>query len=161
MNSIQLSNKPQILEFFIYNRSGVCLLHLDFQNEQNLITNKALETTKEKTNENRHKLIFGLLFSMKSFVKNISPNRSVDFFKSYATSNYKLHYSEFLNGLRFVCVTTLIKGDLTSNLKEIYSAFYVNFVSKNILMNKDEPFKNELFMELTYNYLNNLNSTLN
>ena len=157
MNALQSSSKLQILEFFIFNRSGICLLHLDFQNDQNTITNKALESNKEKTNENRYKLIFGLLFSMKSFVKNISPNRTVDFFKSFATSNYKLHYTEFLNGLRFVCITTVIKGDLTANLKEIFSAYYVNFVSKNILMNKDEPFKNELFIELTYNYLNNLN----
>ncbi len=157
MNALQASSKLQILEFFIFNRSGICLLHLDFQNDHNTITNKALELDREKTNENRYKLIFGLLFSMKSFVKNITPNRTVDFFKSFTTSNYKLHYAEFLNGLRFVCITTLIKGDLTSNLKEIFSAFYVNFISKNVLINKEEPFKNELFIELTYNYLNNLN----
>jgi hypothetical protein len=158
MNTIQTSNKLQILEFFIFNRSGICLLHLDFQNNQNLIVNKALESDGDKANEHRYKLIFGLLFSMKSLVKNVSPNKSVDYFKSFSTSNYKLHYAEFLNGIRFVCITTLIKGDLNANLKEIFSAFYVNFVSKNILMNKEEPFKNELFIELTYNYLNNLNS---
>jgi len=158
MNTNLTSNKIQILEFFIFNRSGTCLLHLDFQNDQNKIVNKALEFEKDKTNEHRYKLIFGLLFSMKSLVKNVSPNRTVDYFKSFSTSIYKLHYAEFLNGVRFICISNLIKGDLTSNLREIFSAFYVNFVSKNILMNKDEPFKNELFIELTSNYLNSLNS---
>ena len=161
MNNPQSPNKLQILEFFIFNRYGICLLHLDFQNEQNTMTNRALESDKEKNNENRYKLMFGLLFSMKSFIKSISPNKSVDYFKSFSTSNYKLHYAEFLNGLRFICLTTQIKGDLTSNLNEIFSAYYVNFVSKNFLINKDEPFKNELFIELTHNYLNNLNSTVN
>jgi hypothetical protein len=97
---------------------------------------------------------------MKSFVKNISPNRNMDFFKSFVTSNFKLHYVEFLNGLRFIITSTAIKADLPQAIKDIYAAFYVNFISKNILINKEEPINNDLFMELVSNYLNSLNSSL-
>jgi hypothetical protein len=114
----------------------------------------------DKNIENRYKLIFGLLFSMKSFVKNISPNKNFDFFKSFLTSNYKIHYVEFLNGLRFVIISTPIKMDLSQTLKDIYAAFFVNFISKNILINKEEQINNELFIELVSSYLNSLNSTV-
>jgi len=152
--------KFAILEFLIFNRSGVCLLHLDLQDELSNIFNRALTMDSDRKNEHRYKLIFGLLFSMKSFVKNISPNKTFDFFKSFTTQNYKLHYVEFLNGLRFVVLTTPTKLDMTQYLKEIFSAYYVNFISKNIFINKDEPIKNEIFLELVTNYLNNLNSTI-
>jgi hypothetical protein len=154
------SNNPLIMEFFIFNRQGVCLTHLDFQDESLIVSNKALSLSSDKNNENRYKLIFGLLFSMKSFVKNLSPNKT-DFFKSFLTRTYKLHYIELLNGLRFCLFTTPMKMDLGQYLKEIYVAFYVTFISRNILQKKDEPIKNEVFLELVHSYLTNLNSTIN
>lgn len=161
MNSLSIKdNNLHILEFFIFNRSGVCILHLDFQDDQLAPTNKALSMTNERQTENRYKLIFGLLFSMKSFVKNISPNKSLDFFKNFSTSNFKLHYLELLNGLRFIILSTPMKMDLSQYLKDIYSAYYVNFISKNIMINKEKPIKNELFLELVSAYLTNLNSCL-
>jgi hypothetical protein len=147
MNSI-------ILEFFIFNRSGVCLLHLDLQEEQIVVTNKVINC--DKKSEDRYKLIFGLLFSMKSFVKNLSPKKPEDILKTFSTNSYKLHYLELLNGLRFVAISKPIKTDLTNMLKDIYSAFYVNFISKNIFIKKDDLIKSDIFMELVYNYLINI-----
>lgn len=155
------SYKVQILEFFIYNRLGTCLAHIDLQEEQLVVVNKVLSKNSDKESENRYKLIYGLLFSMKSFIKNLSPNKSKDFLKSFNTISYKLHYIELLSGLRFVLLTTPIKMDLSVQLKEIYSAYYVNFISKNVFKNKDEPINNEIFLELIYNYLNNLNNFIN
>jgi hypothetical protein len=94
---------------------------------------------------------------MKSFMKNLSPKKPEDNMKSFSTNSYKLHYYEILNGLRFVAISKPMKGDLTNNLKEIFSAFYVNFISKNIFIKKDEPIKSDMFMELVYNYLININ----
>lgn len=162
MTSNLLENKIiQVMEFFIFNRSGVCLMHLDLQDEQIVISNKATSVSTDRNNENRYKLIFGLLFSMKSFVKNLSPNKTNDFFKSFTTVNYKLHFVEFLNGLRFVVITTPTKTDYGMYLKEIYQSFYVNFITKNIFLNKDEPIKSEIFLELVTNYLTNLNQVSN
>lgn len=155
------TNNLQIMEFFIFNRMGVCLVHIDLQEDQLIVTNKALNLSADRKLEDRYKLIFGLLFSMKSFVKNLSPNKTFDFFKSYLSSKYKLHYIELLNGLRFVALTTPIKADLNPYLKEIFSAFYVNFISKNIFLNKDEPIRSDIFLELVFNYLTNLNQNIN
>lgn len=156
---LQNSSKMQIFEFFIFNRNGVCLLHLDFQDETMSIKNKALQVNRD--NENRYKLIFGLIFSMKSFVKILSPVGGKDFFNNFATANYKLNYVEFLNGFRFVLLTSLLKSDLSNYLKEIFNVYYVNLISKNILINKDDVIKNELFIESVNSYLANLNGTLN
>jgi len=97
---------------------------------------------------------------MKSFIKNISPNKNLDQLKSFYNSNYKLHYVEFLNGLRFIALTIPMKLDLSFYLKEIYSAYYVNFISKNVFVNKDGQFKSEVFSELVSTYLSNLNQTM-
>ncbi len=158
VNIIKGESTPTILEFFIFNRNGICLTHLDLQEDPLIPTNKALNLMTDKKNENRYKLIFGLLFSMKSFIKNISSNKSTDFFKSFLTSTYKLHYVEFLNGLRFVVLSSPTKSDFSTYLKEIYSAYYVNFISKNIFVGKEDPIKNEIFLELVMNYLNSINS---
>jgi hypothetical protein len=96
---------------------------------------------------------------MKSFVKNLSPARNVDLLKNFATMDYKLHYVEFLNGLRFVMISAPSKTDYTSQLKELFSIFYVNLITKNIYMNKEEPIKNELFLEGVFNYLNSFNGS--
>ena len=152
-------NKTLIIqEFFIFNKSGVCLYHLDLQEGPN-IQNKALFAG-DKTNLDRYKLIFGLLFSMKSFIKNVSPDKSKDMFKSFFNTNYKLHYYEFLNGLRFIVFSIPMKLDLSNYLKEIYSAYYVNFISKNVFANKDEQIKSEIFSDLVSGYLTNLNQIL-
>ena len=153
------SSKMQIFEFFIFNRNGVCLLHLDLQDESMNQKNKALQVNKD--NENRYKLIFGLIFSMKSFVKILSPVGGKDFFTNFSTSNYKLNYVEFLNGFRFVLLTSQLKSDLTNYLKEIFNVYYVNLISKNILINKEDVIKNDLFIESVSAYLSNLNGNLN
>ena len=161
MQTLQLttSSKMQIFEFLIFNRNGVCLLHIDFQDESMNLKNKALLVNRD--NENRYKLIFGLIFSMKSFVKVLSPVGGKDFFNSYSTSNYKLNYVEFLNGFRFVLLTSILKSDLSNYLKEIFNVYYVNLISKNILLNKDDVIKNDLFIESVNAYLSNLNGNLN
>lgn len=164
MNQIStMQNKPgqYILEFFIFNRNGDCLVHLNLQEDQFIYRNQALQVNNDRKLENRYKLIFGLLFSMKSFVKNLSTNKDNDYFRCYSTANYKLHYAEFLNGLRFVCMTPPMRMDLCQHLKEIYSAYYTTFISKNIMVKKDEQIKNEIFLELVFNYLNNLNQSVN
>ncbi len=159
-NIVKLETQLQILEFFIFNRNGICLTHLDLQEDPSIPNNRALNLMTDKKNENRYKLIFGLLFSMKSFIKNVSPNKSTDFFKCFLTSTYKLHYVEFLNGLRFVIISTPTKLDFSAYLKEIYSAYFVNFISKNIFINKEEPIKNEIFLESVTNYLNSINTSI-
>lgn len=147
-------NSFKIYEFFIFNRQGICILHIDMQDSN--VVNLALKASVEKNLSNRYKLIFGLLFSMKLFVKSVSSNKQTDYLKSFVTKCYKLHYEEFLNGLRFVMLTSICKEEMNSYMKEIFMAYYVNFISKNMFIEKDTPIKSDIFCEMVRKYLYNL-----
>ena len=56
----------KIIEFFIFHRNGTCLCHLDKFEEQNQIINKVINASSNKETQHRYKLIYGVLFSMKS-----------------------------------------------------------------------------------------------
>ena len=98
-----------------------------------------------------------MLFSMKSFVKTLSPKKNDDSLKMFVTSNYKLHYIEFINGLRFLFLTTPKVNYLGEELRNIHKLFYTNLISKNVFINLEEQIKNEIFIEKVSKYIENLN----
>ena len=110
-----------IYEMMIFTRKGDCIFHLDLTG--------TLDFTDATKIQARRKLIFGLLLSLKSYVKMLSANE----FKSYTTERYKLHVYELLTGIKFVLISSpKIPGELTSLLKNIYTSQYIPFLSKNI-----------------------------
>ena len=135
-----MSGQKKILEFLIFHRNGTCLCDLDSfdENNQVTVTNKVFTSSANKENEHRYKLIYGMLFSMKSFVKTLSPTKNQDSLKSFNTSNYKLHYIEFINGLRFIFISTPSNIDLGDELRNIHRLFLKMFliVKKNKLKMK-------------------------
>ena len=151
---------PKILEFLIFHRNGTCLCDLDNFDENNKLSviNKVFTSSANKENEHRYKLIYGMLFSMKSFVKTLSPIKAKDYLKNFSTSNYKLHYTEFLNGLRFIFITTPSQFEYNEELKKIHQLFYTPLISKNIFSEQEEQIKNEVFLEKVYTYICRLNS---
>ena len=66
----------QNLEFLIFNKSGLCLLHADLINNEILpCTALKLEspTPDQKAVMEKQKLVFGLLWSLKSFSEKVRP----------------------------------------------------------------------------------------
>ena len=157
-----MSGQKKILEFLIFHRNGTCLCDLDSfdENNQVTVTNKVFTSSANKENEHRYKLIYGMLFSMKSFVKTLSPTKNQDSLKSFNTSNYKLHYIEFINGLRFIFISTPSDIDLGDELRNIHRLFYTPLISKNVFNSQEEQIKNEVFLEKVYNYISKLNTVL-
>ena len=157
-----MSGQKKILEFLIFHRNGTCLCDLDSfdENNQVTVTNKVFTSSANKENEHRYKLIYGMLFSMKSFVKTLSPTKNQDSLRSFNTSNYKLHYIEFINGLRFIFISTPTNIDLGDELRNIHRLFYTPLISKNVFNSQEEQIKNEVFLEKVYNYISKLNSVL-
>ena len=155
----QIQKFPKILEFLIFHRNGTCLCDLDgFEENKKSITHKVFTSSANKETEHRYKLIYGMLFSMKSFVKTLSPIKTKDYLKTFSTSNYKLHYTEFLNGLRFIFITTPSNLEYNDYLWKIHNLFYTPLISKNIFCEQEEQIKNEVFLEKVYNYICSINS---
>lgn len=93
------------------------------------------------------KLLYGMLFSIKSFVGKLSPTDMKDGFTCYKTSKYRLNYYETPSGYKFVlntdtAVTHPIVRDLLQN---IYGKVFVEYIIKNPMYVIGQPIECELF----------------
>lgn len=89
--------------------------------------------------------MYGMLFSIKSFVTKISPLDPKDGFLNYKTSKYTLHCLETPSGIKFVLNTDNQAQGIRDLLKKIYSDIYVKYVVRNPLCVIGEPITSDLF----------------
>ncbi|XP_074263153.1 uncharacterized protein LOC141585966 [Silene latifolia] len=131
---------------YIFNRNGICLLYREW--------NRQLHTLDPQQD---HKLMFGLLFSLKSLTAKMDPtcvdkvNLGVPqlpgqgcSFHSFRTNTYKLSFMETPSGIKLILVTHPRTGDLRESLKYIYN-LYVEYVVKNPLYSPGTPIRCEPF----------------
>ncbi|KAG2594758.1 hypothetical protein PVAP13_5KG017100 [Panicum virgatum] len=127
---------------YVFNRNGVCLLYREWHRPL-----RTLDPTQD------HKLMFGLLFSLRSFTTKIDPttaemgNLGVPLlpgqgcsFYSFKTNTYKLNFMESPSGIKLILITHPRTGDQRDSLKHIYN-LYVEYVVKNPLYAPGTPIK--------------------
>ncbi|XP_006644226.3 trafficking protein particle complex subunit 1 isoform X2 [Oryza brachyantha] len=142
---------------YVFNRGGVCLLYREWHRPL-----RTLDPTQDQ------KLMFGLLFSLRSFTSKIDPttaekgNLGVPLlpgqgcsFYSFKTNTYKLNFLESPSGIKLILITHPRTGDQRDTLKHIYN-LYVEYVVKNPLYAPGTPIKCELFNKHLDQYVKTL-----
>ncbi|XP_064357240.1 trafficking protein particle complex subunit 1 [Dromaius novaehollandiae] len=120
---------------YIFARDGTCLHYSEWHRRKQAGIPK----------EEEFKLMFGMLFSLRSFVAKMSPTDMRDGFLCFHTSKYRLHYYETATGLRLALSTDLGVASAREALHHIYSNLFVELVVKNPLCPPREPVQSELF----------------
>jgi len=129
-----------IYGLYIFNREGTCLLNRRY--------NQSSSSTSSKSAIQQQKLMWGLLYSLKDFVKQLTPNtldeNEQEPFHSFTTSEYKVHYLETPHGLRIVLTSDPALPRLHETLGQIYK-LYVEYVVKNPLYTLGQPIQAPVF----------------
>jgi trafficking protein particle complex subunit 1 len=89
--------------------------------------------------------MYGMLFSIKSFVSKISPYDTKEGFLYYKTNKYALHYLETLSGLKFVLNTDNLSTGAKEFMLNLYSKVWIEYAVRNPLWQPGTPITSELF----------------
>ncbi|NXV55779.1 TPPC1 protein, partial [Molothrus ater] len=125
-----------IHNLYIFDRGGRCLFYSEWHRRRG----------PGIPQEEEFKLMFGMLFSLRSFVAKMT-GRGRDGFVSFHTSKYRLHYLETPSGLRLVLNTDLGVASAREALQQIYGNLFVELVVKNPLCPPRAPIQSLLFRQ--------------
>mmetsp|Transcript_8884 Transcript_8884/g.13490 ORF Transcript_8884/g.13490 Transcript_8884/m.13490 type:complete len:140 (+) Transcript_8884:1-420(+) len=137
-----------IFNFFLFTREGECLYYKEWNRKR-----------KCESPEEEQKLLFGLLFSLKTFCEKSCPSDTpaTKDFHYFTTSTYKLHFYETPTGLKFILLTDPSVMNLRDQLKHIY-AIYVKFCVKDPLYKLGTPLHSEAFEQNLQNHVKSLSN---
>ena len=124
-----------IYNFYLFDKNGVLLYYHEWERRK----------TSGMTQIEEGKLMYGALYTIKTFTNKLSPTDSTDGFQSYTTSKYKLHQYETLTGLKLILNTDTNVTAVKPLLQQIYSQIYVEYCIKNPFCKPGEPITSELF----------------
>ena len=135
-----------VYNLYIFDRNCTCLYYKQW------VRNKEAGISQDE----EFKLMYGMIFSIKSLLSRLSHKSSKEGFLSYTTSKYKLHYFESATGFKFVLNTDTSVGSLSDELWHIYSNIYVEYVVKNPLIQAGEQITSKLFASKLDSYIQSL-----
>lgn len=122
---------------YLFDRNGTLLFYHEW------LRRKYTSMSKEE----EAKLLYGMLFSMKSFVHKLSPTDMKEGFLSYVTSAYRLNFLETASGLKFVLNTDpeSSQQEIRELIRSLYANVYVEYAAKNPMSVPGEIITSNLF----------------
>eukprot|EP00667_Euglena_gracilis_P025804 EG_transcript_30529 len=138
-----------IFTLYIFNRSGACMHFQDWHRPK-----RPVEGSKDLAEE--LKLMGGLLYSLKQFVRSVSPQSDGDSMASFRTNKFRLHHFESPAGIRFAITTDLACADMRAELRYIYSALFVEHVVKDPMHTPGGPITAPAFKDAVDKYVQKL-----
>jgi len=126
-----------IYNLYLFDRDGTLLFYHEW------IRRKYTSMSKEE----EAKLLYGMLFSLKSFSAKLSPVDQKTGFMSYKTSVYRLSLYETASSLKFVVNTDneSSQQEIRDLMDSLYSNVYVEFAAKSPMFVPGEMVTSNLF----------------
>ncbi|KAG5673155.1 hypothetical protein PVAND_003223 [Polypedilum vanderplanki] len=124
-----------IYNLYIFDRHGTMLYYAEW----NRVKQSGI------TRDEESKLMYGSLYSIKSFVSKISPLDTREGFLYYKTDKYALHYFETASGLKFVINTDCSSTGVKDLLQQLYAKVFVEYTVKNPIWTPGTPINSALF----------------
>lgn len=118
-----------IYSFWIFDKHCNCI----FNREWTLTSNSSSGTVNSKQNEETSKLLYGMIFSLRSITQKLSKGAVKNDIRSISTGKYRVHTYCTASGLWFVLTTDFRQQSYSHVLQYIYSHIYVKYVTHNIL----------------------------
>lgn len=132
-----------IYNIYIYDRQCTCLYYHQW------VRHKEVGISQDE----EWKLMYGMVYSLKSLLSRLSPTSGRDAFIGYSTDKYRLHYFETPTGVKFILNTDSHVPDCSDMLQHIYSKIYVEYVVKNPLYKLGTKIDSELFASKLDDYI--------
>lgn len=135
-----------IFNLYIFDRQGTCLYYSEWKRTHDSGISR----------DEEYKLLYGMIFSIKSFSVRMSPLDQKDGFQSFTTNKYKMNFYETASGIKILLNTDPNVGSIRDTLHEIYKTIFVEYVVKNALCPPDQPITSELFQTKLDDYIRGL-----
>ena len=127
--------KMTIYNLYVYDRGCSCLCYKEWVRQKDVGISQDEEL----------KLMYGMVYSLKSLVGRLSPNTSRDGFLGFTTDKYRLNYYETPAGVKFILNTDHKVPDCRDMLQHVYAKIFVEFVVKDPLYESGSRIVSELF----------------
>lgn len=124
-----------IYNLYLFDRDGQLLHYAEWtRNKQSGMTR-----------EEEAKLMYGMIFSIKSFVTKVSPVDLREGYLTYTTNKYRLNLYETPSRLKFILNTDVHAQGIKELLHQIYTQVYVEYIVCNPLCQLSKPIESELY----------------